>query len=348
VSDPADERYRRAFRETATPALLTDENFEIFDANAAALTVTGYEREALLGRTSALLVDDPLVFEEMMSRLLDGGAWSGEFDLRTRTGELVFGEGSAQPLIVDGETVGYITVFRDVTERRRYEQTMQVFNRVLRHNLRNDANVIAGALDTIAERLDADDVVRDAIAMAQGRIESMLDRAETTRNLSDLLGRRRDLTIRPVRVDHELARGIERVDTEGVDLTIDWTHADAQVLADDLLRVAVEALVENAIEHNDKPDPTVSVAVEREGENRLRVVVRDNGPGIPPGSEDRIFGRTEDTPLFHSRGLELFFVDRLLNLYGGEARVRPSEDAGSRFELSLRLAGRPPEDPDAG
>ena len=31
MSDPADERYRRAFRETATPALLTDENFDLLD-----------------------------------------------------------------------------------------------------------------------------------------------------------------------------------------------------------------------------------------------------------------------------------------------------------------------------
>jgi hypothetical protein len=68
------------------------------------------------------------------------------------------------------ETVGHTLVFQDITDERRREQRLDVLNRVLRHNLRNELNIVEGSLDLAVQRgLDAH---ADADADAGTDVES--------------------------------------------------------------------------------------------------------------------------------------------------------------------------------
>jgi signal transduction histidine kinase len=119
---------------------------------------------------------------------------------------------------------------------------------------------------------------------------------------------------------------------------------EATVLADaERLGVALDALVENAVDHTREHD-TIELAVERRP-NKVIISVRDTGTGIPAGDLDRLFdrfaradpGRSRDTGGF---GLGLAIVRAIVEAHGGSVHVRSAVGHGSTFEIWLPMIRR--------
>lgn len=106
---------------------------------------------------------------------------------------------------------------------------------------------------------------------------------------------------------------------------------------------AITELVDNAIRHNDAPDPRVRIsAAELPSESWVSLVVADDGSGIPPAERAVLTG--EETPLEHASGLGLWYVNWIVTAGGGSLDIAESKAGGSRVELSLRAAEEPPPD----
>jgi PAS domain S-box-containing protein len=330
VSDLDPELFRLTFLETPNPTVVTDETLSIVEVNDACVAFTGYTRAELLGTPPSFLVDDPTTYKEIVESLAAGDHWEGDVEAVSKSGERVPGHGATFPIVADGDLRGYGGIFVDLSTRRRYERTIQVLNRVLRHNVRNDANVVAGVLETLRDVVPAED--RDLLETAIRRVDRLVDRAETARDLNALL--EGDTALGPVRLDDVVRRTAERELLPGADLTLSLPDAPTYVVADDALEAVVEAVVENAADHAGE-NPSVRVSVESTDDGVV-VAVADDGPGIDPPRAEYLFGRQEETPLRHGQGLSLFFVDRVMDLYGGSVQYRPREPEGSVFELTFR------------
>ncbi|SFG60217.1 PAS domain S-box-containing protein [Halopelagius inordinatus] len=333
MTDP--ERYRLTFFETPNPTVITDENLQIVDVNRACVEFTGYSREELLGSPPSFLVNDSETYREITRALADRRAWEGEVEAVTKSGDRAFGYGATFPIVADGELRGYGGIFVDLSDRRRYTRTIQVLNRLLRHNIRNDVNVVAGVLETIRPALERPE--RDLLDRAMRRVDRLLDRAETARELNALLAKEdaEDAALSPVRLDEVARMTVRSLPPTDADVTLELPDDPVYVLADGAVQRAVAALVENGIEHADTPRPWVGVSIERTAD-RVFLTVEDDGPGIDADRADLLFGRREETPLQHGQGLSLFFVDRLMDLYGGAVEYRPRDPTGSVFELEFR------------
>jgi PAS domain S-box-containing protein len=332
VSDLDPELFRLTFLETPNPSVVTDENLLIAEVNDACVEFTGYSRAELLGTPPSFLVDDPTTYEEIVESLAAGDHWEGDVEAVAKSGDRVPGHGATFPLVADGDLRGYGGIFVDLAARRRYERTIQVLNRVLRHNIRNDANVVAGVLETLREAVPAEN--RNLLEAAIQRVDRLVDRAETARDLNALLDR--DAALGPVRLDERVRRVVDRELRGETRLTLSLPDDPAYVLADGALPAVVEAVVENAVDHTGD-DPSVWVTVESTDE-RVVLTVADDGPGIDPHRAGYLFGRRAETPLRHGQGLSLFFVDRVMDLYGGSVSYRPRDPDGSVFELAFRAA----------
>ncbi|HEY5195302.1 MAG TPA: HAMP domain-containing sensor histidine kinase [Solirubrobacteraceae bacterium] len=113
------------------------------------------------------------------------------------------------------------------------------------------------------------------------------------------------------------------------------------LLADpDRLAQALRNLLANAIEHTTPEQGVVLMRVQRAGEDRIRFVVEDDGPGIPAEERERVFDRFHRTDEARDRasggtGLGLAIVDAIAKAHGGSAEASASPAGGTRMKLEL-------------
>jgi signal transduction histidine kinase len=115
--------------------------------------------------------------------------------------------------------------------------------------------------------------------------------------------------------------------------------AEARVQADrDRLTLALDALIENAVDHTDQ-DGRIELSAQRAGDD-IVLGVKDSGSGIPTAEIGQIFdrftrvgtGRSRETGGF---GLGLAVVKAIAEAHQGSVQVRSTVGVGSEFELVL-------------
>jgi signal transduction histidine kinase len=115
--------------------------------------------------------------------------------------------------------------------------------------------------------------------------------------------------------------------------------ADGSLVVDpERLRVALDALIENAIKYSE-PSATIELSARRDGPTGVSIEVHDEGRGVPAESLSRIFGRFARADVARTRaaggaGLGLAIVDAIVKAHGGTAAVT-NTPLGPTFALHL-------------
>jgi len=180
------------------------------------------------------------------------------------------------------------------------------------------------------ERLER--TVDEVLAAARAAARTRRPRREPV-DLSDLL----DESVREVRDRYRLAPGAVRLEVEGKPVAL------AQP---DELALVFRNLVDNAVKYSGA-SVDVRVAARAGDEGQVRVVIEDQGVGIPREELRRIFLPFYRAGLDVQRrvkglGLGLFIVRYLVRRQGGRVAARSEGPGrGSRFEVSLRAAMQP-------
>ena len=123
-----------------------------------------------------------------------------------------------------------------------------------------------------------------------------------------------------------------------LDLQIDITPPDLQITADpELVEQVLINLVLNAIHAvQDQPAPRIALRAHLDRRSQPVLAVSDNGPGIPPDVQERIF-----VPFFTTKedgsGIGLSLSRQIMRLHGGTLAVRSSVDAPSGTTFTLRF-----------
>ena len=97
-------------------------------------------------------------------------------------------------------------------------------------------------------------------------------------------------------------------------------------------------LLSNALKYG--PGRPVRVRVAADEPGRARLSVEDEGIGIPPADQERIFDRFERAipdRNYGGLGLGLWIARQIVEAHGGQIRVRSAPDRGSTFEVLLPL-----------
>jgi two-component system, OmpR family, sensor histidine kinase MprB len=184
------------------------------------------------------------------------------------------------------------------------------------------------------------EVLRDAPAMDEADRRALLDdvveQAEELGNLvGDLIVLARDGEAPPVTEDVRLDELVDeavvraRRHAPAVDFTLRSEPCVVSAAPDRIDR-AVNNLLDNAAQHTDRVEVTVSA----DGV----VAVRDHGPGVPPEDVPLIFDRFYRGATARGRsgsGLGLAIVRQVAESHGGSVRVESPEDGGARFVLTL-------------
>jgi PAS domain S-box-containing protein len=339
-------------------ALLGDDGRYLF-VNDAHADLYGYEPDDLVGASWTRLYDEcerRRLESEALPTMRRSGHWRG-----TAVGRRQDGSTFQQELSLSTLEEGFVCVVRDVTERHQREQIIEVLDRVLRHNLRNDMNVVMGEAEMLSQTTD--DRTAAAADRIADRARSLLDVSDTARAVREVVASEGDQE----RAD--LCAVVERccrqVDTAEMAVSVPETPV---VVACTGLRHAVTELVENAVEHGSAQSATrgastevpqlpgsraafaapgpapdsdgeASVQVEvtldeRDGARMAVLRVVDDGPGVPE-MERSALEEGQETPLRHGQGLGLWLVNWVVTRAGGSLSVTECDDEGAAVEVRL-------------
>ena len=240
-----------------------------------------------------------------------------------------------------GRSIGRVITFHDVAEHMRQQQRLEVLNRVLRHNIRTETNLISGYADVVESEGDG-----DATAQIKAHAERIDELGEKAREIADIFEREGDPTD-AVSLDDVLADAVASVAEANPSVDFDYRPPPEDVRVARVFVPVFSNVVENAVEHNAAEDPRVRVEVEVDG-GVARVHVADNGPGIHE-YERAVLERGKETQLEHGSGLGLWLIKWGASIGGGQVTFDENHPTGSIITVEapiLSTTGTPDHEPD--
>jgi len=314
------------FAEMDDAVIIVDGSGRLVDINAAATTFfTGSLRD-ITGRELAAELPD------LAATVPEAGERAQTETRLERDGAVRYYDVRITPLYRSyGVVSGHLISLRDVTRRRQRGQRIDVLNRLLRHNIRNEMNVVRGNANLLSDSVDPEE--RGRIDRIVRTVDDIVDRSNKIGRVSEALESER---ARPIRLPQLLETVVEEARARHPDADIGLTcPEECLVEGAPSLTLAVEELVDNAVEHSERaPVVDITVTVRESG---VVVRVSDDGPGIAP-HERTVILAGEETPLQHGSGVGLWLVKWVVRNVGGTLSF--AEGDGTTVEIELPLASR--------
>jgi len=244
---------------------------------------------------------------------------------------------------------GRVLVLHDVTELRRLETIRRDFVANVSHELRTPVSIVGANLETLLDGALSDEVYGPKLTKAA------LKNAERLKNIiNDLLDLSRleagqyDVDASGLAIDELIQRAVESFPRE---ISVHVNDTDLKVVGDSqAIDQVLLNLLDNAVKYTPQ-DATIKVTAEAI-ENRVRVAVRDTGPGIEPRLRGRVFERFYRVDPGRSRemggtGLGLAIVKHLVENMGGTVGLEANSPRGSVFWFELNRHAEGPAQPSA-
>ncbi len=255
---------------------------------------------------------------------------------------------SAYPLFSPrdrSEIYGTLIVFTDVTLETLAKQARKELVAQLSHELKTPLHVIGMYSEMLLEpeedskelRIEAGNVINDEVERVTALINNML-------NLSRIEMGSVKLDRKRTRVSDLLKDAMEtvsrRTSEHDLHFKLELPRELNPINVDkEMLRVAVNNLLTNAIKYN-RPGGSVVLGAE-ETEEQVQIYVRDTGCGIAPSDQARIFDKfyradTDEIANVRGHGLGLALAKDIVEMHLGELKVASVPGEGTEFTIVLK------------
>lgn len=251
---------------------------------------------------------------------------------------------------MQGQVIGVVGIGRDITLRKQIEaereqliQELNAFAQTVAHDLKSPLGMVLGYSDILSRELeslpaDTSTEYLQRIARASQKMSSIIDELLLLAQMRREDVRTEALDMAEI-VDEACSRLAYLIDQTGAVITTPESWPVACGYGAWIEEVWVN-YVSNAIRYGGQP-PHIDLGYALDTPGMARFWVRDNGPGIAPEDQARLF--TPFTQLHHVRakghGLGLSIVSAIMTKLGGTVGVTSELGQGSEFSFSLPLIG---------
>lgn len=352
----SEERFRTLSAATFEGIAIT-ENGRIVDVNEQLLEMLGRTREEMIGEpVSAFLVPEDR--ERVLQSIREGLRAHVDYRMLRRDGAVFHVETHGKMVHFRNRTVR-VTAIRDITERRRIEESvmearnaavrtardlarsnrdLEQYAHVASHDLKEPLRMVTGFLSLLLEknagRLDeeAKGYVRfaaDAALRMQQLVDDLLEYARAGRGGA----------AEPVPLDEvldEVLRLLEGPIREAGARIVRAPLPAVRAVREEMVQL-LQNLLSNAVKFRGPQAPVIRVEAARAGE-AWEIAVRDNGIGIDPVYRERIFEifqRLHPAEDYPGSGVGLAICKKIVEHYGGEIRVESEPGRGASFLFTL-------------
>lgn len=275
-------------------------------------------------------------FRKLIERVLEGEHGSALLRIDSEFIHLI-----ANPVSRDGKIVGAVLVLMNETEKVERENLRREFSANVSHELKTPLTSISGYAEIIQGGLVKDEDIKKFSGRIYKEAQRLIQLVEDTINISQL-----DEGANPYewenvdvyQVAKEVCGNLKDVALKkNVHLFIEGDTTVCHTVRP-ILEEILYNLCDNGIKYN-KDDGTMSIHIE-DLEKDVRILVKDNGIGIPREDINRVFERFYRVDKSHSReiggtGLGLSIVKHGVTFLGGTLDLKSEVDKGTEITVIL-------------
>ena len=324
--------------------LIMDMDGKIIFWNPAAERMFGYSKNEVMGKDLHALIS-PTRYEKIFKEKFPSFTQTGkgatigkirELHGKRRTGkefpiELAL---SSRKVKDHWEAVGII---RDISERKKnereqkqYQQELELYTSLIRHDLRNEVGVIFGNIDAVRML---------GFTENNNELSEMIDSTEAVGEhileLLDTMGQPSE------RIENNIFALLNKTASQFKEVNIRFSFSittsiekNTEILGSKLLHMVFENLFRNCMTYAGE-NPEVAINISSES-GFVSIVFSDNGPGIAAEVRDQLFEKGVTT---EGTGLGLYLSRKIMQSIGGSIELVESiSDQGATFKILLPVA----------
>lgn len=334
-----------------------DKEKKIIIFNPAAEALTGFKFSKVRGfvYNKYLKFLDEVTGKEKtkhIDRALKGEVVSADrhFVLMTKEENLLYIEERITPIKnQQGEIMGCIVVFRDITAKRKLEMMRSDFISIASHQLRTPLSATKWFLEILvngdvgALKKKQLEILREAYVNNQ----SMINLVNTMLNMSRIESKQLIINLEKINIEDAVKKILDDLKPilSKKDQEIKFFGLKDKKLAIETDKVLLKNIIDNLVINSSKYSPggkDITVRIARKNSNLLLFSVADKGIGISKIEQYKIFkkfSRANNAVVYNASGtgLGLYIVKSILDVFGGKIWFKSEENKGSTFYFSLPI-----------
>ncbi len=327
--------------------IAVDLNERVLMVNRAVAAIFGHAAETMTNRNILEIARNYDLHAFIKRALASTGSIEENITLTGR-GKHLFNVHSSTLSNVQGERMGTLIIFLDITRMHRLETMHKDFAANVSHELKTPLTAIKGFIETLQDLDESEAQPRrvEFLTIIEKNVNRLIDLVDDLMALSKLERQEGGRTVFEPQdlygvVQAALAACRPLSESRGVTIKTDLSSPLFIPMDTLLVEQALVNLLDNALKYSE-PGGEVLILVAQEKCNAL-IRVMDSGPGIDQEHLPRIFERFYRVDRARSTdmggtGLGLAIVKHIVQYHNGTIRVESSPDKGAMFEIGLPLA----------
>lgn len=241
------------------------------------------------------------------------------------------------------DEIGTLIIIRDITSIRKLEKMRKDFVANVSHELRTPLTSIGGFIETLKiTELDEKnrDKVIDIIGFETERLKGLINDLLRLSEIEDIKNVKQLVDIDVIENINEIIELLEPLaEIKNIELNLNIEENLNKIHGDkDWFRLILINLIENSIKYN-KENGNILIDIYNYNKG-IKLIVEDNGIGIPKEDIPRIFERfyrvdKSRSNTIEGSGLGLAIVKHIVILFGGSIEVESQLGKGTRFTVFL-------------